>query len=151
MDALARIAEHYDRSILHEATADGDAFWVADESGQFRYALGAPAHGADYEPAGEAWPADGQLDAPAWPADGQAEPQAWSIEAAVDESAYDTLVHPVSWAVPEDQDTFVQEGVDRRRTDEPGDTAMLARADVSQPPAAPEIPYFTGLEWTTNS
>ena len=39
MDALARIAEHYDRSILHEATPDGDAFWVADESGQFRFTL----------------------------------------------------------------------------------------------------------------
>jgi signal peptidase I len=41
MDALARIAERYDRSILHEQTADGDAFWVTDESGQFRYAIGA--------------------------------------------------------------------------------------------------------------
>jgi signal peptidase I len=41
MEALARIAERYDRSILHEQTADGDAFWVTDESGQFRYAIGA--------------------------------------------------------------------------------------------------------------
>jgi signal peptidase I len=40
MDALARIAEHYDRSILHETTVDGDAFWVTDESGQFRYTVG---------------------------------------------------------------------------------------------------------------
>jgi hypothetical protein len=40
MDALARIAEHYDRSILHETTDEGDAFWVTDESGQFRYAVG---------------------------------------------------------------------------------------------------------------
>jgi signal peptidase I len=40
MEALARIAERYDRSILHERTADGDAFWVTDESGQFRYAIG---------------------------------------------------------------------------------------------------------------
>jgi hypothetical protein len=43
MEALVRIAEHYDRSILHETTAGGEAFWVTDESGQFRYALGAPA------------------------------------------------------------------------------------------------------------
>jgi signal peptidase I len=43
MDALARIAEHYERSILHETSAEGDAFWVADESGHFRYAIGAPA------------------------------------------------------------------------------------------------------------
>ena len=41
MDALARIAEHYDRSILHETTDEGEAFWVTDESGQFRYAVGA--------------------------------------------------------------------------------------------------------------
>ncbi len=41
MAALARIAERYDRSILHETTAFGEAFWVTDESGQFRYAIGA--------------------------------------------------------------------------------------------------------------
>jgi len=39
MDALARIAAHYERSILHERTDYGDAFWVSDESGQFRYAV----------------------------------------------------------------------------------------------------------------
>jgi signal peptidase I len=149
MDALARIAEHYDRSILHEATADGDAFWVTDESGQFRFALGAAAHGADYEPAGEAWPADGQLDAPAWPADGQAEPQAWPAEAAADAPEYDTLVHPVAWTVPEDQETFVQEGVDWRRTDERPDATPAPPAPAAPP--APEIAYFTGLEWTANS
>jgi hypothetical protein len=140
MDALARIAEHYDRSILHEATEDGDAFWVADESGQFRFALGAPASSEAHEPAGEDWPGDGQLDAPDW-------------------AAEDTLVHAVvphspngeGWAVPENPETFVREGVDWRRTDEPGDTSMLARGDASQAPSAPEIAYFTGLEWTTNS
>ncbi len=41
--ALAQIAEHYDRSILHEVSEEGDAYWVTDESGQFRYALGAAA------------------------------------------------------------------------------------------------------------
>jgi hypothetical protein len=39
IDALARIAEHYDRSILHEVAEDGEAFWVSDESGQFRYVV----------------------------------------------------------------------------------------------------------------
>jgi signal peptidase I len=38
MDALARIAEHYERSILHETFDGVEAFWVTDESGQFRYA-----------------------------------------------------------------------------------------------------------------
>ncbi len=37
MDALVRIAEHYERSILCERTAEGEAFWVTDESGQFRF------------------------------------------------------------------------------------------------------------------
>ena len=40
MDALVRIAGHYERSILHEVTPEGDAFWVTDESGQFRYPVG---------------------------------------------------------------------------------------------------------------
>ncbi len=130
MDALARIAEHYDRSILHEATADGDAFWVTDESGQFRFALGAPAVSADcepeyepvgYEPAAEDWP------------------------------AADTLVHAVAWAVPEDQDAFVQEGADWRRTDEAVDGSMRASAEVGRAPAPAGIADFTGLEWTANS
>jgi signal peptidase I len=50
MEALVQIAEHYDRSILHETAEDGEAFWVTDESGQFRYALGAWASAADGEP-----------------------------------------------------------------------------------------------------
>jgi hypothetical protein len=37
MEALARIAAHYERSILSETTEYGEAFWVTDESGQFRY------------------------------------------------------------------------------------------------------------------
>ncbi len=41
IEALARIAERYERSILHEVTEDGDAFWVTDESGHFRYQCGA--------------------------------------------------------------------------------------------------------------
>ena len=43
MDALVHIAEHYDRSILCERTPEGEAFWVTDESGQFRYLIGAAA------------------------------------------------------------------------------------------------------------
>ncbi len=47
--ALAQIAEHYDRSILQETSEEGVAFWVTDESGQFRYALGAWAGAANGE------------------------------------------------------------------------------------------------------
>jgi signal peptidase I len=57
MEALVRIAEHYDRSILHEAAAEGDAFWVSDESGQFRYAVAAPACTVDGEVVDERPPA----------------------------------------------------------------------------------------------
>jgi signal peptidase I len=50
MEALAQIAEHYDRSILHETAQEGEAFWVTDESGQFRYAIGAWVSAVDGEP-----------------------------------------------------------------------------------------------------
>jgi signal peptidase I len=55
IDSLARIADHYERSILHERAEYGDAFWVCDESGQFRYAVldplwQAPAAETGWEP-----------------------------------------------------------------------------------------------------
>jgi len=50
MDALAQIAAHYDRSILHETAEEGEAFWVTDESGQFRYAIGPWVSVVDGEP-----------------------------------------------------------------------------------------------------
>ena len=63
IDSLARIAAHYERSILHERAEYGDAFWVCDESGQFRYAVLDPLWQA---PAEQDWmPAD--QDVPAEP------------------------------------------------------------------------------------
>jgi signal peptidase I len=47
MDALAQIAAHYERSILYETSDEGEAYWVADESGQFRYAVGTWARAVD--------------------------------------------------------------------------------------------------------
>jgi signal peptidase I len=59
MDALTRIAEHYDRSILHEKTEHGDAFWVTDESGHFRYTAPAEAQpGESVAPARVAIPSE---------------------------------------------------------------------------------------------
>ena len=49
MEALVRIAEHYDRSILCESTEEGESYWVTDESGQFRYAATAWARAEDEE------------------------------------------------------------------------------------------------------
>jgi signal peptidase I len=62
IEALVRIAEHYDRSILHEETEDGEAFWVTDESGQFRYAVSSTwtedeeAYAQAYEQQATEWP-----------------------------------------------------------------------------------------------
>ena len=53
IEALVRIAEHYERSILRERTTEGDVFWVTDESGQFRYAAGAWAYAEEAEIADE--------------------------------------------------------------------------------------------------
>jgi signal peptidase I len=56
IDALVKLAAHYERSILHEQTEYGNAFWVTDESGQFRYAVWAEEAQAEEweaEPAGE--------------------------------------------------------------------------------------------------
>jgi len=52
IEALVRIAAHYDRSILHERTDYGEAFWVTDESGQFRYWIGTPVPAFAAGPAG---------------------------------------------------------------------------------------------------
>ncbi len=76
MEALAQIAEHYDRSILHEVAEDGEAFWVTDESGQFRYAVGV------WTGASQGEPAEGLTD------------EALAYEALADEAlAGETLVH----------------------------------------------------------
>jgi signal peptidase I len=55
--ALAQIAENYERSILYEVSEESEAYWVTDESGQFRYALGAPAAAWEREGEGERAPA----------------------------------------------------------------------------------------------
>jgi signal peptidase I len=70
MEALVRIAEHYDRSVLYEETEDGEAFWVSDESGQFRYAVAAHAladevfdQGRSEAPAGDVYTEELELGA----------------------------------------------------------------------------------------
>ncbi|MGD0452592.1 MAG: signal peptidase I [Solirubrobacteraceae bacterium] len=232
IDALVRIAEHYDRSILYEATADGDAFWVTDESGQFRYTVGAPAWAADDELVSSAWAQDGEVVepmwadggeadaptwvesgelAPAWPVDREVLAPAWPVDhevlepvwpqggelgapawaqnsQALEPDASERLVgevyadelelggafaaQPVAdslitgpaadhsqaadgWAVPHDADTFVHEGVDRRRTDDDVDASRWRGTDEDvdavRAPATASAAYFTGLEWTTNS
>jgi hypothetical protein len=48
IEALARIAERYDRMILHEQGADADTFAVADDGVLYRYVV---AHVREPEPA----------------------------------------------------------------------------------------------------
>ncbi len=117
MEALAQIAEHYDRSILHEVAEDGEAFWVTDESGQFRYAVGVWAGTSQGEPA------EGMTD------------EELAYEALADEAlAGETLVHeaygresyahepklagpisargaPDALRLPPEDDTFAADGV----------------------------------------
>jgi signal peptidase I len=103
IDALARVAAHYERSILHERTEYGDAFWVSDESGQFRYAVVDPAWELGGERVGAAEPAE-EWEAAAHEAHA-AEPagvwQAAAGEAHVGEPAGDWL-NPVESAPPAD-------------------------------------------------
>jgi signal peptidase I len=104
--ALAQIAEHYDRSILEETSDEGVSFWVTDESGQFRYALGAHATAATPETAETAlarWSTDPSL----------AEPDlAGPIEAFPDPRAHPRTDPPTAiWTAPAaDDDAVVVQG-----------------------------------------
>jgi signal peptidase I len=78
MDALARIAAHYDRSILYEATDERQAFWVTDESGQFRYTVGTPIPSTEHEVVAPARTQDDELTAPAWEESDHVAALAWT-------------------------------------------------------------------------
>jgi signal peptidase I len=137
MDALVRIAEHYERSILHEAPPEGEAFWVTDESGQFRYTV-AGTSAADDVVVTSSWAAPA---APDW---SQAPTPVYADELelggvfdsstgqpadglAIDRAA-ESGQPAERWALPADANTFVQEGVDRRRTDEDVDVSLWRRS-----------------------
>ena len=116
MDALARIAEHYDRSILYEVTAEGHAFWVADESGQFRFVLDTPA------PAPEP-------DTPAWEQDAQAPPAPAWTEGDTEELPVVTAWAP-SWEVVA---AWEQNGAVEPAADEPAWSENGAAALANEP------------------
>jgi len=149
IDALARIAEHYERSILHETHAGGEAFWVADESGQFRYAPGSGAititdemptsgerplgggarhaHAEEREPAVPARSFEQRPAAVAIAADMVTEQQ-WAT------GYYGQIAHDVSTARAQE---------DSHATDSPPETErQQARAAFSR---------STGLRWSTDS
>jgi len=190
MDALVRIAEHYERSILHEAPPEGASFWVTDESGQFRYtvpgtsltddAVFASSLTGEDTPAPSSAPATAATPAtPAARTELAPDPITLSHDLAIDPAA-DSGQAAEHWALPADADTFVQEGMDRRRTDEDDDVSLWrrssetpgastwrrtddqdddvslwrqagARVEASPEPTAGSGAYLAGLEWTTNS
>ena len=124
MESLVRIAEHYDRSILYETGDEGECFWVSDESGQFRYALAAPACAVDGDVV-EQRPLDGLV----------SEVYADEIELGGMVAASETpstaeavTADPAAayeWAAQDAPDTIVQEGNGWR--------AAREAADVSRP------------------
>jgi hypothetical protein len=69
IESLARIAGHYERSILYEVADYGEVFWVTDESGQFRYVV--PAEQAPEQSYAAAGEPEAQY-GPAEAADGEA-------------------------------------------------------------------------------
>jgi signal peptidase I len=125
MDALARIAEHYDRSILHEEAEDGEAFWVTDESGQFRYALSAPTWAAAGD-AHEQWPpelpvSDVYADEP------RLEVSVFDARPAGESVAADSAAED-HWAPDDPTDAIVQRSDDRRPGYEAAATYAGSRA-----------------------
>ena len=124
MEALVRIAEHYDRSILYEMSDEGEAFWVTDESGQFRYAVGAPA-----------WTTDDEVIDQSLPDRLVSEVYGDELELGGVVSAYDTqsAAEPVAtdsaaqydWAAHDAEDTLVLDGNQWR--------AACEAVDVSHP------------------
>ena len=136
MDALARIAEHYDRSILHERTDYGEAFWVTDESGQFRYTVGAQAStiekpiatavsegiGAcdeDRPLSTTTATANGTIAEPAWTENGQAGERVWTENGHLAEPActQNGLAGEPAW--PQNGQAGEPAWTENRQTDEP--------------------------------
>ena len=106
MESLVKIAEHYDRSILREETSDGDAYWVTDESGQFRYTVDAPSGALPEQAAEPAWAQDAASTPSAWrPIEPDAEPlnqnpdaEPWPQDPVAD---LPTLEHQIVALAPE--------------------------------------------------
>jgi hypothetical protein len=114
IDALVRIAEHYERSILHERAEQGDAFWVTDESGQFRYQLQSPAQDAAQPAAGEVAPEPPAL---------AGEPVT-AVHAAVQPTAFEVGVE-ADWAAYRLASAIAAEGPEWGTAEATADTSPL--------------------------
>jgi signal peptidase I len=132
MAALARIAEHYDRSILHERTEEGEAFWVTDESGQFRYAVRSPIFVADDDAVGTSAAADPLV----------SRVYADELELGGAISAFETPPASIAAysAAPEDPAAYSGEDAVTQ------ETAVL---DADRTRARTAFTGVTGLEWRT--
>jgi signal peptidase I len=114
MESLVKIAEHYDRSILREETSDGDAYWVTDESGQFRYTVDAHSGALPEQAAEPAWAQDAASTPSAWqPIEPDAEPlnqnpgaEPWPQDPVAD---LPTLEHQIVALAPESESALAPE------------------------------------------
>jgi len=165
MEALVRIAEHYDRSILHERTDEGEAFWVTDESGQFRYVAGAPAWTADGEVVYQSAP--DRLVGEAYPAEFGGVVSAFETQPEAETVATDPAAE-YEWAADRAADTIVHESLNWRAACEAADvvyadelelggvvsaSAMQPAADaVASDPAADAVASDSaaGYQWAAH-
>ncbi|HUB73824.1 MAG TPA: signal peptidase I [Solirubrobacteraceae bacterium] len=142
-DALASIAEHYDRSILHERNGGTDSFWVSDESGQFRYAHAAngrrraPANAQPQPQALATTPSQPdpllalseQDTPPSWPALSLEQPPL--EQAPYEEPAYEQPRY--------EQAPYEQPAYEQRPYEQPGAVPAAEPALMPQPAAEPAL------------
>jgi len=147
IDALVRIAEHYERSILHETLERGEAFWVTDESGQFRYAPGSGAYTmATHAPTPDERPlgaaarlADADEDRLAGPSP-SSEQQPAAVASAAN-MATEQQWAPVYYGQPAPDPTAADADDDPHRAD--------ASLEASRERARAAFAKSTGLRWST--
>jgi signal peptidase I len=144
MDALARIAEHYDRSILCEVTEEGHAFWVADESGQFRFVLDAPAPALEPELPAPAWSAERLSPAPSWaeaPTTELAAVPAWTADTTADTEPAATQWAqnglPPAWSESAAEEPAVAQTWAESAAEEPAVAQTWAESAAEEPAVAP--------------
>jgi signal peptidase I len=129
MDALARIAEHYDRSILYELTEQGHVFWVADESGQFRFMLYAPVPAPEHELDAPAPALEPELPTPAWSAELQSPAPSW------EEAPTTELAAVPAWAA--DAEPAAAQTWAESAAEEPAVAQTWAESAAEEPAPAP--------------
>jgi signal peptidase I len=153
MEALVRIAERYDRSVLHETSDEGEAFWVTDESGQFRYAVGASAYTVDGEVVDQSPPAPLVSDMYAAELEFGGAVSVYETQSAAETFDTGPAVED-DWTAQDAADAVVQESEDWRAACEAADVvyadelelggrSRYPRGDQQPTPSPPTQPWKT--------